>query len=242
MKHEAVAVFYDQIQQKFGNDYESKRWFRSPVTRSHFKMATQAILRVVDSIAYTNCLELGPGAGTWTKLLLTKHPNAKYTVLDISKTMLDIARENLKEAGGDITYIQSDFSTYAEGGSYDFFFSSRALEYIVDKDEAIAKIHRILAPNGQGVIITKNPRYWADKLFMRTIPDLHKNQIAPGALTALLTEKGFTVKLVRPATVTFPLCKSARLNDVVFALLAHSWIAPIHRLFAESYIVHFKKV
>jgi ubiquinone/menaquinone biosynthesis C-methylase UbiE len=241
MKHEAVADFYNDIKTKFGDDYESKRWFRSPVTESHFRMATKAISEVLSLIHFKKCLELGPGAGTWTKLLLSFEGDARYTLLDISETMLSIAKKNLEAEGEKIEFITSDFLLKDFTDSYDFFFSSRALEYILDKHTAVTKMYNLLDKGGEGVIITKNPRYWADKLFGREIPELHRNQVTPKALIKILRDVGFTVQILRPATMTVPFFKSARLNDIAFRLLRHSWIPFVHRIFTESYIVHFKK-
>jgi ubiquinone/menaquinone biosynthesis C-methylase UbiE len=241
MKHEAVASFYNDIQQKFGDDYESGRWFRSPVTRSHFKMATTAISEVVSECHFTKCLELGPGAGTWTKLLRTFAPSASYTLLDISDTMLSIAEKNLSADSKNIEFVTSDFLAYETERTYDFFFSSRAIEYIVDKKTAVEKMYALLESEGEGVVITKNPRYWGDRLLGRKTPDLHKNQIAPSALTELLVEAGFTVELLRPVTMTVPFFKCAWLNDIAFALLHRSWFPILNSIFMESYIVHFKK-
>ncbi len=241
MKHEAVASFYNDIQQKFGDDYESGRWFRSSVTRSHFKMATEAISEVVSQCKFTKCLELGPGAGTWTKLLRTFSPDAQYTLLDISDTMLSIARKNLSPDSEKIEFITSDFLAYETAKTYDFFFSSRAIEYIIDKKTAVEKMYRLLESEGEGIVITKNPRYWGDRLLGRATPDLHKNQIAPSAFVALLKDAGFIVTLIRPVTMTVPFFKCAWLNDIAFKLLHRSWFPILNSIFMESYIVHFKK-
>lgn len=241
MKHEHVADFYNDIQQKFGDDYESGRWFRSPVKRSHFKMATEAIGEVVSGIQFKSCFEFGPGAGTWTRLLRTVAPGAQYTLLDISDTMLSIAKKNLATESETIEFVTSDFLTYETTKTYDFFFSSRAIEYIVDKQTAVTKIYTLLKDGGDGVVITKNPRYWGDRLLGRKIPDLHKNQIAPREFVALLKDAGFTVTLIRPATITVPFFKCAWLNDIAFRFLHHVWFPILNSIFMESYIVHFKK-
>jgi ubiquinone/menaquinone biosynthesis C-methylase UbiE len=239
MKHEAIAGFYNNIEEKFGNDYEEKRWFRSPVTISHFKMATKAISRSLRGVSYERCFELGPGAGTWTKLLLTHEPKASYTLLDISETMLNMAKEAL-EGCRSVSFIVHDFLTYQPTDTYDLFFSSRALEYILDKEAAVKKMYTLLRPQGHAVVITKNPRYFAYTLLGRTIPEMHRNQITPHALAQLMRDAGFEVHAIRPATVTVPFCKSAFLNDIAFFFLKSTW-SPLHRILAESYIIHAER-
>jgi ubiquinone/menaquinone biosynthesis C-methylase UbiE len=240
MRHEKVAGFYNNIQQKFGTDYETERWFRTPITRSHFKMAHDAIMHALGRVTFTSCIELGPGAGTWTKVLLEKKPSATFTLLDISETMLGIAQQTLHDAKN-VEFVVSDFLAYTPTRTYDLFFSSRALEYILDKQAAMKQIHTLLSKDGQGILITKNPRYWAYKLLGRKIPELHRNQITPKALVLLLEQAGFRVTSLRPATVTVPFFKSATLNTIAFFFLKHTWLPVIHRIFAESYIVHFVK-
>lgn len=242
MKHEAVADFYNQIKGKYGDDYESARWMRTPITRSHFRMATEAITDALRGATITRCFEVGPGAGTWTRLLLSIAPQAEYTLLDISETMLGIARKNLAASNSaHIDFIVSDFTAYTPTQRYDFFFSSRAFEYIVDKKAAIEKIATLLPPGGRGVLITKNPRYWADRIFRRNRSALHQNQVSARVLTGLLVQAGFRVQFVRPATVTVPFFKSAFLNDCMYRVLKRGWITWIHGIFTESYLVAFQK-
>jgi ubiquinone/menaquinone biosynthesis C-methylase UbiE len=240
MKHEAVADFYNDIKEKFGDNYEDKRWFKSPVTRSHFKMMTEALSNALSGFNFKDCFELGPGAGTWTRLLRNLEPGAYLTLVDISDTMLGIAKKNLSTEEH-IEYAVSDFLLYNADKTFDLFFSSRAIEYIVDKDAAVSKMSALLTDGGHGVVVTKNPRYWGDALLFREVPPLHKNQIKPSTLCALLQKHGLEVLSLRPATVTVPFCKSSVLNDIAFRLLKHSWISFIHPIFAESYVVHFRK-
>ncbi len=240
MKNEAIADFYNQIDQKFGSDYEKERWFRNPVTQSHFRMTTSALTDALKDISFKKCLEVGPGAGTWTKLLLLKEPNAQFTLLDISEKMLSMAKDNVGMREN-VAYVTSDFLKYTEEDSNDLFFSSRAIEYFDDQGAAVLKIPSLMSGGGEGIIITKNPRYWAYKLLGRRIPEMHRTQISAARLKALLTESGLHVTSVRPATVTVPFFKSARLNDVAFKLLRTSWIPFIHSIFAESYLIRFHK-
>ncbi len=240
MKNEAIAEFYNSIDKKFGSDYEKERWFRSPITESHFKMTTRAITAALEGVTFKKVLEVGPGAGTWTKLLLKMNPEASFTLLDISEKMLSMAKENVG-ALPKVSYITKDFIQYESSEKSDLFFSSRAIEYFDDQKAAIGKLPLLLTDGGEGLIITKNPRYWAYTLFGREIPKMHRTQIPARRLASLLREAGFHVTSIRPATVTVPFFRSAALNDLAFAVLRNTWLPLIHSIFAESYLIRFHK-
>ncbi len=101
--------------------------------------------------------ELGPGPGTWTKELLTIAPQATYHLVDISEEMLKQAKGNLK-GFPNITFTQSDILDFVPQQQYDFFFSSRIIEYVPDKDRAIKIIASALKPGAYGYLVTKTPQ------------------------------------------------------------------------------------
>jgi trans-aconitate methyltransferase len=203
-------------------------------------MSAVAIGEMLKGAHFEHCLELGPGAGTWTRMLHEKEPEARLTLLDISETMLNMARRNLESISPQIEFIVQDFTSFKPVKKYDLFFSSRAFEYIENKNVAVRNISEALINGGEGILITKYPRYWADALLGREVPKMHQGQISPSKLTALLGDVGIEVRSLRPATVTVPLFKSSRLNDIAYKLLRHFWFTPVHMFFTESYIIHFK--
>jgi ubiquinone/menaquinone biosynthesis C-methylase UbiE len=233
--------FYDSVSpQKFGPDYEKARWDSSPMARAQYLMAADAMRRFAlpGLERARSIIELGPGPGTWTKLLMEKNPGAAYTLVDISKTMLDQARAALP--GARVSFIESDWLALKAEKPADYFFSSRAIEYVSDKAEAARVVQRSLAPSGFGVIITKMPKPLFDALRGRGVT-LHGGQIGPAALGRLLANAGLRVTGTTIFSATFPLLGSAALNRGLYALLKHLPLVFPFELFAESYAIRFKK-
>ena len=235
--------FYNEtISQKFGGDYETARWRANPFLTAQYQMMVDVLNRlIVPSIRKArSVLEVGPGPGTWTKLLLEVNSSAAYTLVDISSEMLAQARKGLT-SHTNITFVESDLRMFESLQPFDFFFSSRAIEYMPDKSAAARKIASLLAPGAQGVIITKMPKPLFNQIRGRQIVALHTGQITPRDLARILERSGCIVEKVRVATATLPGFGSARANSLVFALLKRLPLFFPFTFFAESYLVTFRK-
>lgn len=235
--------FYDTVMpSKLGGNYESARWEASPLLAAQYRMMADALERwVVPSIRHArHVLEVGPGPGTWTKLLLHANSEAGYTLVDISREMFAQARVGL--AGrSNVSFVESDFLAFDSSQPFDFFFSSRAIEYMSDKRAVVRKIESLLAPGARGAIISKMPKPFLDRLRARGSRALHSAQMRSGMLVRLLQSRGFVIENVRIATATVPLVGSATLNSVAYRLLKHVPLVFPVTLFAESFLITFRK-
>jgi ubiquinone/menaquinone biosynthesis C-methylase UbiE len=236
-------AFYDQaMPQKLGMDYEAARWKTNPLVAAQYDMLANVVRRLATPRvrSASRILEVGPGPGTWTKLLLESNPDASYTLVDISTEMLTQARTALA-AHKNVSFTESDLAAYTNHESFDFFFSSRAIEYMPDKEGIARHIASLLRPGAEGVIITKMPKPFFERMRRADVSSLHAGQIGPGALTKYFHQAGLTVTEVRIATATVPGMRSVSLNRLAFSLLSRiPLIAPL-RVFAESYAVTFRK-
>ncbi len=235
--------FYDEtMPQKQGGDYEHARWRANPLLAAQYEMTADAVDRVVAPLARgaARVLEAGPGPGTWTKRLLAANAAAAYTLVDISREMIAQARRGLS-GHANVTLVEGDFAALEPSEPFDFFFSSRAIEYMPDKEAAMRKVSELLRAGGRGALITKMPKPFFDRLRGRGLRSLHSAQIAPRALVRLLERSGLEVGAVRIATATVPLVGSASLNRWAYRILARlPFMFPL-TLFAESYLVTFRK-
>lgn len=235
--------FYNNVvPEKVGCDYETARWRQSPLVAAQYAMTAETItlyaipvLQKVKSI-----LEVGPGPGTWTKLLLRANPDARYTLVDISKKMIAQAQTALPE-NVSISFAESDLMAFSSTESFDGFFSSRAIEYMPDKKAAAEKIASLLASGATGMIITKTPKYFFDRLRGRHVSSLHGSQTAPCALANALLNAGLRITCIRTATATVPVLNSPMLNYFAFRLLRRLPLVFPFTLFSESYCIVFKK-
>lgn len=228
------------IREVYKNQYEYERWFKTKALRGQYRMMRELIERILLSRSAGCCIEVGPGPGTWTKVLLEKHPNLECHLIDISSEMLDMARKNLA-AYGTVRFLEADFSTYDPDEAYDLFFSSRAIEYVPDKERFIQNAYKALSPGGVGAIITKTPKHIRYALTGRPLSRFHSGQIGRRELSDLLENAGFTSVNLYPAIVIVPLFRSAFLNRVAWKIFSPFRLNWLSEFFSEAYCVTFEK-
>lgn len=239
--------FYNEVMPgKFGNDYEFSRWHKNPIQHVGYLLTKRSIEKhVLSKGAPTpfRIIELGPGAGTWTKLLVGRFPDTEILAVDISREMLDRAEQAIKNTfpNAQIKFHESDFLLFDDTRRCDLFFSSRVLEYIDDKRSFTEKIAQLLTPRGKGYVITKMPHYDRDRLLGRKAQRFHTGQINPDALSGLFQESGLVVEGVYPVTVSVPFLHLPWLNHL-FGKFLQSWrLNWFSAFFAESYCVVVRK-
>ena len=242
MTDEKGSEFYKSLSsEKTKGDYEKCRW-DTPMGRAHFETTRRTIVDNAFPISHGlhSYLEVGPGPGTWTSLFVETHPDAEFTLTDISEEMLGQARRAL--ANDAIEYVCTDFMRFERAGKdVDFFFSSRALEYIEDKAGFARKVASLLTSGGTGFVVTKCAHPWRDMLRGRKLPERHAHQTTPRALSRALRSAGLEITKVGVAAVTMPLMHSPALNTFLWNILRHlpSFLIPMG--IAESFYLSFKK-
>lgn len=98
-------------------------------------------------------LDVGCGAGNYTIKLLRRLPGLEVTLIDLSRPMLDRARERISvEAVGSITTIPGDVREVdlPESG-FDVILAAMVLHHLRDESEwesVFARLHRALKPGG----------------------------------------------------------------------------------------------
>lgn len=75
-------------------------------------------------------LDLGAGTGLLTERIAARYPNARLTLIDISASMLDIAKQRF--AGVEVVeYIVADYSAYPfDNAKYDLIVSSLSIHHL----------------------------------------------------------------------------------------------------------------
>lgn len=240
METTQIKDFYNQSLQKSGNTYEFDRWGKTAQMRAGYMNTKSALHAVVSRYLRDDMkvFELGPGPGTWTKEMFAIAPRASYELVDISEEMLKQAKDALKNYTN-VTFTQSDILDFSPEQTYDFFFSSRILEYVPNKDRAIKVIATALAPGAYGYLVTKTPQY--QRLFGNKLSSsVHQTQISPADLRKLLEKNGLAVIELLQVTCVFPGMHSGFLDRMLTAvcrLLPFTWSLTV----SESYAVVFRK-
>jgi len=240
---EVKKTYNDIVKGKFNSDYEYNRWFKNEILKAGYEMEKKSLgFHFQEDNGFRKCLELGPGPGTWTKVLMKKYPNARIDLVDISNEMLKLAKKALSSFKNiQIEFFETDFIDFQSEEKYDFFFSSRAIEYFPDKGEAVHKILSLLKEGGQGFIITKTPKYMVNKILGRKLSALHKGQISAKIFENILRENNCRDIEFYPVAMSFPVLKSPKLNKLLHNIFYKKKLNFISNFFSESYCVKFVK-
>jgi tRNA (cmo5U34)-methyltransferase len=114
-------------------------------------LVTSAAARVTPHAA--SVLDIGCGAGNYVLKLLEHLPGLSVTLVDLSRPMLDRARERLAAAGvQQITSLEGDIRQIDLGtDSFDIVMAAASLHHLRGDDEwrdVFARVFRALRPGG----------------------------------------------------------------------------------------------
>jgi ubiquinone/menaquinone biosynthesis C-methylase UbiE len=159
-----IRDYYDEHVRALGGDYIAQRWQGGEVQRRHYRQTRAALDALLAGAPLGDVLEVGCGPAVWTELLVGRA--ARVELLDISSEMLAQARRRV--AAWDqgrfaalVTYRHGDFLTTAVApASFDTLLSLRALEYVSDKPEFLARCFAVLRTGGRLLLGTKNDDWY----------------------------------------------------------------------------------
>ena len=243
MSNDFIKEHYDrEVPSLSGGHYEEYRWFKNPLQAAHFTLTRNTINQqlLANLVGVKNILEIGPGPGTWTELLLERFPQARFTLVDISSQMLNEAKSRLA-LKGEFNFVNQDFTNFKAAEPFDLVFSSRAIEYVDNKEAFISNLAKSLNLGGVGFIITKTPHYWREWLLGKKNPARHSRQISPRESKKILIKQGLVILGSYPVTVSVPLFKSPRLNLWVARWIKFLPLNFITLNLTESYAIKFAK-
>jgi ubiquinone/menaquinone biosynthesis C-methylase UbiE len=101
-------------------------------------------------------LEVAPGPG-YQAIELARTGTLRVTGLDISHTMVEIAREGARAAGVSVDFRQGDVTAMPfESGVFDLIVCQAAFKNFKQPVKALDEMHRVLRPGGLAVIEDMN--------------------------------------------------------------------------------------
>ena len=145
-----------EIRERFDNDVE--RFSSLAVGQTTTVDAVYALELISQAASLTtpdarHVLDVGCGAGNYTLKLLQRMNNLDVTLVDLSKPMLDRAKERISEVSeGEITTLQGDIRELDIGEErYDIILAAAVLHHLRDESEWLSvfkKLHDSLTPGG----------------------------------------------------------------------------------------------
>jgi tRNA (cmo5U34)-methyltransferase len=140
---------HDILREKFGQGAEE--YDRQ---RKHVIPRLDDLYQILADLATANAprpriLDLGAGTGLLTSYIYYRHPQGHFTLLDISKEMLKIARDRFKGAPN-FDYVVADYTKHDFKESFDLIVSSLSIHHLGhhDKESLYRKIYDLLNPEG----------------------------------------------------------------------------------------------
>jgi len=142
----------NEIKEQFGNvskRYDSQREFLIPCFQDFYT----ACMPLVRSLTHAKtALDIGAGTGLFSQFIHREKPNLKFTLLDVSGQMLNVAKERF-EGESNFEYIELDFGKDALPGKYDLIISGLAIHHLEDADKAKLYKNIYKALNDGGLFI-----------------------------------------------------------------------------------------
>jgi SAM-dependent methyltransferase len=101
-------------------------------------------------------LDVGGGSGRIGELILEQGAS-RYVDVDLSDSMLDLARERLEPFGDKVILIQGDFLDTSIPGSYDVLLALGYFDYVENAPAHVQRMGELAAPGGS--IVASFPRW-----------------------------------------------------------------------------------
>ena len=97
-------------------------------------------------------LEVAPGPGFFA-IELARLGDFKITGLDVSRTFVQLAKDNARSANLDIDFRVGNASAMPFAGeSFDFIYCSAAFKNFSEPVKALDEMHRVLRPGGEAMV------------------------------------------------------------------------------------------
>jgi SAM-dependent methyltransferase len=174
-----LGSFYDVFMSTFAPGYRGVvRRFYSDYLPRHRPTANKAI-------------EIGPGTGYVTSVLLRELPHAEVTCIDISRRMLAklAARLAREPSQRQPKYICADITGEIGGlgGGYDLAVMQSIIEHLQTVPPGLANVYALLRPGGTLLLADIRESFWG-RLFSLIF---QVRCFTPDTIRGLLTQQGF---------------------------------------------------
>jgi SAM-dependent methyltransferase len=117
--------------------------------------------RLVDFDSYRGKMVLEIGCGAGVDLVRFARAGAVVTGVDLSRTAIDLARQNIGQQGLDASLqIMNGEALQFADGSFDVVYAHGVLQYTADTGKMVAEIHRVLRPGGEAILMVYNRISW----------------------------------------------------------------------------------
>lgn len=148
MKDEPIALrSYEDFGYEYANVIEGNAY------NAFFEKPT--MLSMLPDVKSKHILDAGCGPGAYIDWFLEQ--GAEVTGVDVSPTMLEIAKKKYKESAKFILHDLAKPMPFLESSSFDIILSSLSIHYILDLELVFSEFHRLLKAGGVLLLSTHHP-------------------------------------------------------------------------------------
>jgi SAM-dependent methyltransferase len=117
--------------------------------------------RLVDFDSYRGKMLLEIGCGAGVDLVRFARAGAVVTGVDLSRTAIDLARQNIDQHGLDasLQVMNGEALQFADD-SFDVVYAHGVLQYTADTGKMVSEIHRVLRSGGEAILMVYNRISW----------------------------------------------------------------------------------
>jgi ubiquinone/menaquinone biosynthesis C-methylase UbiE len=169
------------------------RWY-ARITRPSLP-EFQALARRVAEVVPPggSVLEVAPGPGYFA-IALANLGGRYVTGLDISRTFVEIARHNAREAGVDVEFEQGNVAAMPfPENTFDFLVCRAAFKNFSEPGAALSEMHRVLKPAGRALIIDLRRDVTRDAIRQEV------ENLKLGSINAFIVRQTFRFMLIKRA-------------------------------------------
>ncbi len=169
------------------------RWYAKNTLRDLDQVRKLATRLTEELPAGGNVLEVAPGPG-YLAIELARQSRYRVKGLDISKTFVEIAKQNAEQAKVPVDFRRGNVSDMPfAANTFDLLVCRAAFKNFSQPVKAISEMWRVLKPGGRALIIDLRK-----DVSPRTI-NQHVEQFAVGAVSAIMMKLTFRFMLIKRA-------------------------------------------
>ncbi len=110
------------------------------------RLAAEGLIKELPSNGIKNILEIGCGTGNYTRLLRERFKDSSIKALDISRRMIEVAKEKFPE--GKIDFILVDAEEVNINDKFDLITSNAAFQWFNNLERVFVRYKKALKKNG----------------------------------------------------------------------------------------------
>jgi tRNA (cmo5U34)-methyltransferase len=129
MEIEKIKDRFNLVAQK----YDEQRRFFIPCFDDYYQTSLSFLSKVRPD--FKSILDLGAGTGLLTKYLYEKFPNAKFTLVDVSEQMIDIAKQRF-ENKDNFNFVITDYLKELPSNQFDLITSALSIHHLDNDSKA----------------------------------------------------------------------------------------------------------